>query len=90
MAKDSLVQPLRTIFVDERFCEEVSELTGIEYRALYSAFVGEEKNLVLDVIKTGVAENLPGTPDDWHHSISSVSFRLLCRTVEVPLPNTSY
>ena len=55
MAKDSLVQPLRTIFVDERFCEEVSELTGIEYPALYSAFVGEEKNLVLDVIKTGVA-----------------------------------
>jgi hypothetical protein len=39
--------------------EEIAELTGIEYRALSRTFVGEEKNLALDV-KTAVAENLQG------------------------------
>jgi hypothetical protein len=55
----------RTIFVEHHFCEEISELTGIEYRILISAFAGEEKNLALDVVKMAVAENLTGTPQDW-------------------------
>ena len=44
------------VCVDEELLEELSELTGIEYRALCRAFVGEEKNLALDVVKTAVAE----------------------------------
>ena len=52
MANTSLAQPTRTVGVDEELLEELSELTGIEYRALCRAFVGEEKNLALDVVKT--------------------------------------
>jgi hypothetical protein len=65
MAERSLAHPKRTVFVDERLLEEISELTGIEYRVLSSAFVGEEKNLALDVVKTAVAENPQGTPEEW-------------------------
>ena len=54
----SLAHPTRTIFVDEQQCGEIAELTGIGYRALSSAFAGEEKDLALDVVKTAVAENL--------------------------------
>ena len=69
MDNRSLAHPTRTIFVDERLCEEISELTGIEYRVLSSAFAGEEKNLALDVVKTAVAENLEGTPEEWQQFI---------------------
>ena len=64
MDSTSLAQPTRTIFVDERLLEEIAELTGIEYRALCRAFTGEEKNLALDVLKTAVAENPQGTPEE--------------------------
>ena len=43
----SLTHPTCTVFVNQRLCEEVAELTGIEYRVLSSAFAGEEKNLAL-------------------------------------------
>jgi hypothetical protein len=39
MASTSLAQPTRTLRVDEELLEELSELTGIEYRALCRAFV---------------------------------------------------
>jgi hypothetical protein len=57
----SLAHPTRTIFVDQHLCEEIAELTGIEYRVLSRAFVGEEKDLTLDVVKTAIAENPSGT-----------------------------
>jgi hypothetical protein len=41
----SLAHPTRTVRVDQALLEEISELTGIEYRVLSSAFAGEEKNL---------------------------------------------
>jgi hypothetical protein len=65
----SLAHPTRTIFVDERLCEEIAELTGIEYRALYRVLIGEEKYLALDVVKTAVAENPQGTPEDWQQHV---------------------
>jgi hypothetical protein len=65
----SLAHLTRTNFVDERLCEEIAELTGIEYRVLSTAFAGEEKNLALDVVKTAVAENPQGTPEEWQHHI---------------------
>jgi hypothetical protein len=57
LIKRSLAHSARTVFVNQRLLEEISELTGIKYRALSRAFVGEEKNLALDVVKTAVAEN---------------------------------
>jgi hypothetical protein len=73
MAKKSLAHPgpasEATVRVDPALLEEISELTGIEYRVLSSAFVGEEKNLALDVVKTIVAENLQGTPQDWQRYV---------------------
>jgi hypothetical protein len=36
---------------------------------LSTAFAGEEKNLALDVVKTAVAENPQGTPEEWQHHI---------------------
>ena len=42
---------------------------GIEYRALSRAFVGEEKNLALDVVKTAVAENPQGTCGETYRAI---------------------
>jgi hypothetical protein len=65
MAKDSLAHSLRTLFIDERLCEEIYELTGIAPWALRSAFAGKEKNLALDVVKTTVTENPQGTPEEW-------------------------
>ena len=65
----SLAHPTRTIFVDERLLEEIAEFTSIEYRALSRAFAGEEKNLVLDVVKTAVAENPQGTPEEWQRQV---------------------
>jgi hypothetical protein len=65
----SLAHLTRTIFVDQSLLEEISELTGIEYRALFRAFVGEEKNLALDVVKTAVAENPEGTPEEWQRFV---------------------
>jgi hypothetical protein len=67
----SLAHPTRTIFVDQRLCEEIAELTGIEYRALSRAFAGEEKNLALDVVKMVVAENPKGTPEERQQHVLS-------------------
>jgi hypothetical protein len=69
LIKRSLAHPTRTIFVDEPLCEEIAELTGFEYRALSRAFVGEEKNLALDVVKTAVAENPEGTAEVWQYQV---------------------
>ena len=69
MVEDSLAHPKRTIFVDNHFCEEISEFTGIASWALRSAFAGEEKKLAQDVVKTAVAENLQGTPEDWQRYV---------------------
>ena len=52
-------------FTDEEFFTEVSELTGIEYRALSSSFAGERRGLALDTVKTIVSENLDSTPETW-------------------------
>jgi hypothetical protein len=65
----SLAHHKRTVRVDPALLEEISELTGIEYWALSSAFVGEEKSLALDVVKTAVAKNLSGTPQDWQRYV---------------------
>ena len=69
MIERSLAHPTRTIFVDEHLLEEISELTGIEYRVLSSAFAAEEKNLALGVVKTAAAENPQGTPEDWQRHV---------------------
>ena len=69
MIEKSLAHSKRTIRVDEKLLEEISSLTGIKYRALCKAFVGEEKNLVFDVVKMAVAENLKGTPEDWQRYV---------------------
>ena len=71
MDSTSLAHPKRTVFVNAHLCEEIAELTGIEYRVLSSAFTGEEKNLALDVVKTAVAENPQGTPEDWQRHVLS-------------------
>ena len=60
----SLAHRWHTVYVDQRLREEIAKLTGISYRTLYSVFVGKQKNLALDVVKTAVAENLQGTPVD--------------------------
>ena len=69
MAKTSLAHPTRTIFCDDQLCEEIAELTCIEYRVLSRAFAGEEKNLALDVVKMTVTENPAGTPEDWQRHV---------------------
>ncbi len=69
MATTTLAHVKRTVRVDQALLEEVSELTGIEYHALCSAFAGEEKDLVLDAVKTAVAENLQRTPEDWQRHV---------------------
>ena len=69
MIERSLAHPKRTVVVDQRFLEEIAELTGIEYRVLSSAFAGEEKDLALDVVKTAVAEDPQGTPEEWQRHI---------------------
>ncbi len=46
----SLAQAARPVRVDEELLEEISELTGVSYRALNSAFAGEPKDLALDVV----------------------------------------
>ena len=65
MIKRSLAHPTRTVGVDQALLEGIAKLTGIEYRVLSSAFTGEEKNLALDVVKTAVAENSQGRPEEW-------------------------
>lgn len=65
MDTKSLAHEGASRFTDEAFLTEVSELTGIEYRVLRSAFTGERRNTALDVIKTIVAESLEGTPEIW-------------------------
>ena len=69
MAEKSLAHPTCTVRVDPALLEEVSELTGIEYWALSAAFVGEEKHLTLDAVKTVVVEYLTGTPQDWQRRV---------------------
>jgi hypothetical protein len=66
---ESLAHPSRTVRVDEALLEEASELTGIEYRVLRSTFAGEEKDLLVDLVKTVVAENRQATPEDWQRSV---------------------
>ena len=65
----SLAHPTHTIFVDGRLLKEIAELTGIEYRVLSKALVGEEKNLALDVVKMAVAENPQDTPEEWQQRV---------------------
>jgi hypothetical protein len=60
---------MRTIFCDDQLFGEIAKLTGIEYRVLSSAFAGEEKNLALEVVKTAVAENPQGTPEEWQRYV---------------------
>ena len=69
MDSTSLAHPTRTVFADKRFLEEIAELTGIEYRVLSRAFSGEEKNLALDVVRTAVAKNPEGTPEEWQQHV---------------------
>lgn len=69
MTERSLAHPKRTVLVDQRLLEEIAELTGIEYRTLFRAFVGEEKNLALDMVKLAVAENPDGTPEEWQQHV---------------------
>ncbi len=64
MDNKSLAHP-GTAFVDESFVVELSELTGISYRTLNSAFTGERRDMALDTVKTIVAENLDATPAIW-------------------------
>jgi hypothetical protein len=68
---DSSPSGHRSTSVDQELLEEISELTGIAYGALNAAFAGEPKDLALDVVKTAVAENLHGTPDDWQRYVLS-------------------
>jgi hypothetical protein len=65
----SLAHSTRIIRVDQPLCEEISKLTGIEYRVLSSAFAGEEKNLALDMVKTAVVENPQGTSEEWQRHV---------------------
>jgi len=65
----SLAHPRRTVRVDHAVLEEISELTGIEYHVLSSAFTGEQKDLALDVVKMAVAENPQGTSEEWQHRV---------------------
>jgi hypothetical protein len=65
----SLAHSTRIIRVDQPLCEEISKLTGIEYRVLSSAFAGEEKNLALDMVKTAVVENPQGTSVEWQRHV---------------------
>ena len=71
MTERSLAHPAHTVRVDHVLLEEIAELTGIEYRALSSAFAGEEKDLALYVVKTAVAKNPEGAPEDWQQHILS-------------------
>jgi hypothetical protein len=57
--------------IDEDLLEEIAELTGIAYSALNRAFAGESKDLALDVVKTAMAENLEGTPEEWQQHVLS-------------------
>jgi hypothetical protein len=63
--------PTRTVWVDEELLDELSDLTGIAFWALSTAFAGEPKDWALDVVKTAVAENLQGTPEDWQQHMLS-------------------
>ena len=69
MDNKSLAQPTRIVYVDQRLCKEIAELTGISYRTLYSSFVGQEKNLALGVVKMVVAEYPQGTPEEWQEHL---------------------
>ena len=71
MDSTSLAHPKRTVRVDQALLEEVAELTGIDYRVLPSTFAGEKKDLALDVIKTSVAKNPEGTPEEWQRHVVS-------------------
>jgi hypothetical protein len=53
--KKSLAHTAHSVRVDHALLEEISELTGIQYRVLSRAFAGEEKDLALDAVKTAVA-----------------------------------
>jgi hypothetical protein len=62
----SLAHRPRTIRVDQALCEEIAELTDVEYWALSSAFLGfppEDKDAALDVLEAAVLGG--GGPEDW-------------------------
>ncbi|MDQ3637896.1 MAG: hypothetical protein M3426_07865 [Actinomycetota bacterium] len=60
-----LAQDGRPRFVGPEYCQELSELTGMDLGVLNSVFVGERTNTALDAVKTVVAENLDKTPEAW-------------------------
>lgn len=65
MDSKSLAQDGRPRFVGPDFCQELSELTGMDLGVLNSVFAGERTNTALDAVKTVVAENLDKTPESW-------------------------
>jgi hypothetical protein len=69
LSSTSLAHTKRTVRAAKALLEEISELTGIEYRVLSSAFAGEEKDLALDVVKRLVAENPEGSPENWQEHV---------------------
>ena len=70
MDKKSLAHSPHAVRVDKDLLEEISELTGIAYSVLNRAFAGESKDLALGVVKTAVAENPSGTPEEWERSVA--------------------
>ena len=50
-------------------CARRSQISPASSTALSRAFTGEEKNLALDVVKTAVAENPEGTPEEWQRHV---------------------
>jgi hypothetical protein len=71
LIEKSLAHTTHTVRVEQALLEEIAELTSIEYRVLSSAFAGEKKDLALDVVKTAVAENPHGTPEEWQRYVLS-------------------
>ncbi len=84
----SLAHPSRTVYVDQRLCEEIAELTGISYRTLYLAFVGEQKNLALDVVKTAVARDPQGRQRTGSGTCSRGLRRVVCGSSTDPATGT--
>lgn len=69
MTERSLAHFKRTICVNKNLLEEISELTGLEYRVLSSAFAGEEKDLTFDVVKMVIVKYPQGNPERWQNHV---------------------
>ena len=65
MDTKSLAHAGRSRFADPEFCQELSELIGIELGTLSSVFASERVNTALDAVKMVVAENLDKGPEAW-------------------------